>query len=61
MMRASAGLAGHFLFMEDDFLLCPHALRALAYVTSKAHAYYPGVRGYTHTHASAHNQRDREQ
>uniref|UniRef100_A0A7S0QR22 Uncharacterized protein n=1 Tax=Cryptomonas curvata TaxID=233186 RepID=A0A7S0QR22_9CRYP len=34
-------MAGHFLFMEDDFLVCPHALRALAYVTAKAHAYFP--------------------
>jgi hypothetical protein len=42
-MRASAGLAGNFLFMEDDFLFCPHALRALAYVTNKAHAYFPGT------------------
>jgi hypothetical protein len=42
LMRASAGLAEHFIFMEDDFLLCPHALRALAYVTAKAYAYFPG-------------------
>jgi hypothetical protein len=42
LLRAAAGLGGHFMFMEDDFLLCPHALRALAYVTSKAHAYLPG-------------------
>ena len=42
LLRRSQGLAGHFLFMEDDFVLCPHALRALAYVTSKAHAYFPG-------------------
>ena len=41
-MRAAAGLAGHFIFMEDDFLLCPHALRSLAYVTAKAYAYFPG-------------------
>jgi len=41
LMRRSEGLAGHFMFMEDDFLLCPHALRTLAYVTSKAHAYFP--------------------
>ena len=42
LLRRSAGLAGHFLFMEDDFLLCPHGLQALAYATSKAHAYLPG-------------------
>ena len=42
-MRASAGLAGHFIFMEDDFLICPHALRALAYLTAKAYAYFPGA------------------
>ena len=43
LLRRSAGLGGHFLFMEDDFLLCPHALRTLAYLTSKAHAYFPGA------------------
>ena len=42
LLRAAAGLAAHFLFMEDDFILCPHGLRTLAYVTSKAHAYLPG-------------------
>ena len=42
LLRAAAGLASHFLFYEDDFILCPHGLRTLAYVTSKAHAYLPG-------------------
>ena len=49
LLRAAAGLGGHFMFMEDDFLLCPHALRALAYVTSKAHAYLPGPTHPPHT------------
>ena len=42
MLRVSEGLAEHFLFMEDDFLLCPHALRTLVYIIDKAHAYFPG-------------------
>ena len=41
MLRASAGLAGHFIFMEDDFILCPHALYAMQYIISKAYAYKP--------------------
>lgn len=43
LLRASEGLSSHFLFMEDDFLLCPHALRTLEYIITKAHAYYSGV------------------
>ena len=42
LLRAAAGRAAHFMFMEDDFVLCHHALRTLAYVTAKAHAYLPG-------------------
>ncbi len=49
LMRRSEGLAGHFLFMEDDFLLCPHALRTLTYIISKAHAYFPGPTRTRHT------------
>jgi hypothetical protein len=41
MLRASAGLASHFIFMEDDFILCPHALYATQYIISKAYAYNP--------------------
>lgn len=48
MLRASAGLAGHFVFMEDDFILCPHALYAMQYIISKAYAYksigFSGIR-----------------
>ena len=48
MLRASAGLANYFMFMEDDFVLCPHALYALQYIISKAHAYktvgFSGIR-----------------
>jgi hypothetical protein len=42
LLRASRGIAGHFLFMEDDFVMCPNALQTLAYITSKVHAYFPG-------------------
>ena len=41
MLRASAGLASHFLFMEDDFVLCPNALHALEYIIAKVYAYRP--------------------
>jgi hypothetical protein len=40
-LRASAGQGRYFLFMEDDFVVCPHALRAMSYITNKANAYYP--------------------
>jgi len=42
LLRLSDGLSTHFMFMEDDFLICPNALRTLQYIISKAHAYYPG-------------------
>ena len=42
LLRASAGRAHHFVFMEDDFILCPHAIRAMSYLTTKALAYFPG-------------------
>ena len=48
MLRASAGLASHFMFMEDDFILCPHVLYALQYIIGKAYAYkgigFSGIR-----------------
>ena len=41
-LRAAAGLADYYMFAEDDFVLCPHALRTLQYVIAKTHAYLPG-------------------
>ena len=37
--RSAAG--GHFLFMEDDFRLCPQGLRAVHYLIQKVHTVDP--------------------
>jgi hypothetical protein len=35
LLREASGTASHFVFAEDDFMLCPHALRAMQYLISK--------------------------
>ena len=35
LLREAVGTASHFVFAEDDFILCPHALRAMQYLISK--------------------------
>jgi hypothetical protein len=42
LLQASKGLSSNYLFMEDDFVVCPHAIRTLEYIISKADAYYQG-------------------
>lgn len=37
LVSAAAGLGYHYLFMEDDFALCPNGLQALAYLIRKAY------------------------
>ena len=39
LIRAAAPLGSHFMFMEDDFELCPHGLSAVAYMTTKMEEY----------------------
>lgn len=41
LLREASGTAANFIFMEDDFLLCPHGLRLLHYLIAKVHAYMP--------------------
>ncbi|CAM9349370.1 unnamed protein product [Ectocarpus sp. 12 AP-2014] len=41
LLRAAAGLADHYLFMEDDMLLCPGGAAAIGRMISKAHSYHP--------------------
>ncbi|CAM9707241.1 unnamed protein product, partial [Ectocarpus fasciculatus] len=41
LLRAAAGLADHYLFMEDDMLLCPGGAAAIGRMVSKAHSYHP--------------------
>ncbi len=41
LLDAAAPRGRHYLFMEDDFDTCGHALRALQYVAQKAHARAP--------------------
>lgn len=35
LLREASGTSSHFVFAEDDFVLCPHAIRAMHYLTSK--------------------------
>ena len=41
LMGEAAPLGAHYLFMEDDFVACPHLLRTLAYAAAKADALEP--------------------
>ena len=34
-MQEAAGLAEHYMFMEDDFVLCANGLHALHYAVAK--------------------------
>ena len=49
-MRVHADVHGHVILhriadaynaWQDDFIFCPHAMRALDYIIAKAHAYQP--------------------
>lgn len=41
MLKKAKDMAAHVLIAEDDFVLCPHALRALHYYLDKANRYNP--------------------
>eukprot|EP00903_Cladosiphon_okamuranus_P013250 g12355.t1 len=41
LLRAAAGRAEHYLFMEDDMLLCQGGAAAIGRMLNKAHSYFP--------------------
>ena len=36
VLRAASDRGRYFLFLEDDMLLCPHAMRAAVYLVDRA-------------------------
>ncbi|CAM9804267.1 unnamed protein product, partial [Discosporangium mesarthrocarpum] len=42
LLREARGWGRHYLFMEDDMLLCKHASLAIVHMIRKAHGYHPG-------------------
>jgi hypothetical protein len=41
LLRRAKGLGQHYLFLEDDMLLCPHALLAFQYLLRRASVVHP--------------------
>ncbi len=41
LLRAVNGKSHYYLFMEDDFAVCPHTLNILSYIISKAAVIHP--------------------